>query len=83
MYYVYLLISKKDQKFYIGSTSDLKRRLQEHNSGENTSTQHRKPFKLIYYEVFLNKQDAKSREKYLKSGYGRRQLKEILKNTLK
>ncbi len=52
MYYVYLLFSDKDSKFYTGSTNDLKRRLQEHNVGNVKSTKHRRPLKLIYYEVY-------------------------------
>ncbi len=52
MHYVYILISKKDGKFYTGSTNDLKRRLDEHNGGKVESTRRRKPFKIIYYEVY-------------------------------
>ena len=47
MFYVYVLISLKDKKFYIGFTNDLKRRLKEHNSGKNISTKSRLPLKLI------------------------------------
>jgi len=82
MYYVYLLISEKDRGFYIGFSQNLRRRLKEHNSGKNVSTKHRKPWQLIYYEAFSNEKDAKAREVYLKSGYGRDQIKSILKNTL-
>ena len=81
-YYVYILKSNKDKGFYIGFTSDLKKRLTKHSYGEVTSTKLRKPFKLIHYEYFINKKDAKTREKFLKSGYGRKQFKAILKNTL-
>ena len=52
MYYVYVLLSEKDGRFYTRSTNDLKRRLVEHNAGKVVSTQRRKPFKLIYYEVY-------------------------------
>ena len=82
MYYVYVLKSKKDLGLYIGYTRDLKRRFEEHNVGKSLSTKNRIPFKLIYYEAFSNSGDARNREKYLKSGYGRDQLKNILKNTL-
>jgi putative endonuclease len=83
MYYVYVLKSNKDLGLYIGYTRDLKRRFTEHNSGLSLSTKNRAPLKLIYYEAFSNSTDARNREKYLKSGYGREQLKNILKNTFK
>ena len=81
-YYVYILFSEKDKKFYIGSTKDLKRRFSQHKRGENVSTSYRGPFMLIHYEYFISKKDALAREKYLKSGYGHEQLESILKNTL-
>ena len=58
MYYVYVLQSKKDDKFYTGFTTDLGRRIDEHNKGQQISTQHRIPFHLIYYEWCLNKDDV-------------------------
>lgn len=81
-YYVYVLLSTKDRRFYVGFTTDLKHRLQQHARGEVTSTKHRRPLKLIFYEYFVNKQDAKSRETFLKSGFGKRELKKALKQTL-
>lgn len=81
-FYVYILFSFKDKKLYIGFTTELKNRLIEHASGRVTATKLRRPFKLIHYEYFINKADAKAREEFLKSGYGRKQLKEFLKNTL-
>ena len=83
MYYVYILKSEKDNGLYIGYSNNLKRRFVEHNKGMSLSTKNRVPFKLIYYEAFSNSTDARNREKYLKSGYGRDQLKNILKNTFK
>ena len=83
MYYVYILHSKKDTGLYIGYTTDLKRRFAEHNNGKSLSTKNRAPFKLIHYEAFSLSSDAKAREKYLKSGYGREQLKSILSNFFK
>lgn len=80
-YYVYILKSYQDDGLYIGFTNDLKRRLIQHASGQVKSTHLRVPFKLIHYEYFINEKDAKAREEFLKSGYGRKQLKEILKNT--
>src|SRR3990167_6193338 len=82
-YYVYTLFSLKDRKFYTGYTNDLKRLLKEHISGLVKSTRIRKPFKLIHYEYFINQADAKARERFLKSGFGRKQLKASLKRTLK
>jgi putative endonuclease len=82
-YYVYILSSFKDRGLYIGFTTNLKIRLIQHAKGQVASTKFRTPFKLIHYEYFINKTDAKSREEFLKSGFGRRQIKEILKRTLK
>ncbi|MFH1867016.1 MAG: GIY-YIG nuclease family protein [Patescibacteria group bacterium] len=66
MFYFYLLRSNKDLKFYLGSTNDLKRRLNEHNIGKVFSTKLRKPFELIYYEAYKNEKDARMREHNLK-----------------
>lgn len=81
-YYVYVLLSTKDDKFYIGLTNNLKKRLQEHARGDVGSTRKRRYLKLIHYEYFINKEDAEAREKFLKSGYGHRQLRKFLKKTL-
>jgi putative endonuclease len=67
MYYIYLLKSKKDNKLYIGLTTDLKKRIIEHNQGFTRSTKHRRPFVLIYYEAYSSLKDAKIREKRLKN----------------
>lgn len=83
MYYVYILRSLKDNKLYVGKTTDLKRRLSEHNSGRVVSTKNRKPFELIFYEAFKNKTDAGKDELFFKSGYGREVIKEKLLNSLK
>jgi putative endonuclease len=80
MYYVYILQSLKKKSLYIGYTSNLKKRFKDHNSGKNLATKPFRPYMLIFYESFLNKGDAKGREKYLKSGWGRRTIKKILKN---
>jgi putative endonuclease len=82
MYYVYLLQSQKDQGWYIGFTSDLQRRIQEHNRGDTESIQSRRPFTLIYYEAYLNQKDAIGRERFLKSGSGRNFLKKQLTHFL-
>lgn len=79
-YYVYLLKSKKDGKWYTGITGDLRKRFFEHNTRKSTYTKGRGPFELIYYEASLCRKDAEEREKYLKSGNGKRYLKNRLKN---
>jgi putative endonuclease len=83
MYYVYILESLKNGDLYKGFTSDINRRLEEHNSGVTESTKNKGPWKLVYCEIFLNKYDAINREKYLKGGWGRKFLQEVLKNYLK
>jgi len=80
MFYVYILESLKDKKLYVGYTNNLRRRFEEHNSGKIDVTKYRRPFKIIYYEAYLNQQDATSREKYFKTGWGRTYLKRILEN---
>ncbi|MBP9694962.1 MAG: GIY-YIG nuclease family protein [Candidatus Magasanikbacteria bacterium] len=70
MYYVYILRSKKDQSCYIGSTENLKRRLQEHNSGNANFTSHHMPYVLAWYCVFHEKNKAIEFERYLKQGSG-------------
>jgi putative endonuclease len=82
MYYTYILLSKGDNHFYTGFTKDLKRRLAEHNTGLVASTVHRRPLKLVYYEACLNEIDAIEREKYFKSGFGRRYINNRLENYL-
>jgi len=82
MFYTYILKSKKDGKFYIGFTQDLRKRFKEHNDGKSTYTKGRGPYELIYYEACLDKEDARSRELYLKSGRGRRYINSRLKRFL-
>jgi len=79
MFYVYVLKSLKDGKFYTGSTNNLKRRFQEHCLGEEKSTRYRRPFELIYYESCLNRRDSLRREIYLKTSWGKRYIKNRLK----
>ena len=81
-YYTYILFSLKDNKLYIGSTSNLKARLSAHAKGNVVSTKHRRPLKLIHYEYFTEKEEATKREIFLKSGFGRNQLKKSLPITL-
>lgn len=81
-YYVYTLLSLKDKKFYTGFTADLKDRISRHMRGEVKSTTNRRPLKLIHCEYFIDEDDAKAREVFLKSGFGRNNLKKSLQRTL-
>lgn len=78
MYYTYVLKSKKDGKFYTGSTNNLRKRLIQHNKGLSLYTKGRGPFEIIYYEACLLEEKARSRELYLKTGMGKRYLKNRL-----
>ncbi len=82
MHYVYVLSSLTDGGFYIGYSENLRKRLREHTSGASFATSYRGQWKLIYYEAYLNQADALGRERYLKSGGGRRFLKAQLRNYL-
>lgn len=81
-FYVYILFGQKDRKLYIGYTENLKLRLGEHFKGSVVATRHRRPLTLVHYEAFTNKKDAQDRERFLKSGFGRMQLKKSLRNKL-
>jgi len=81
-YYTYVIKSSKDNKWYTGITDNLRKRFNEHNSNKVPSTKGRGPFRMIYYEACLNKNDAAAREKFLKSGMGKRYLKNRLKRFL-
>lgn len=71
MYFVYILKSQKyDDKTYIGVTSDVERRLNEHNSGASTYTKTYLPWRLISTIGFVSKEKAEEFEKYLKRGSG-------------
>ncbi len=80
--YIYVIRSEKSGRLYTGCTSDLRKRLAEHNDGKSTYTGARGPYELIYYEACLNENDAFAREKYLKSGMGKRYLKNRMKRFL-
>jgi len=78
MFYTYVLKSKKDDNLYIGFSTNLKRRLVEHNKGLVEITKNRRPFELLYYEACLDEKKAIAREKILKTGFGRSYLKRRL-----
>ena len=81
-YYVYILQSTKDLKFYIGLTSNLTLRIRQHKAGKVKSTSRRLPIKLIYFECYLLKLDAERNEKYYKTTKGREDLRKKLKDYL-
>jgi putative endonuclease len=83
VFYVYVLRSESDSGFYIGFSTNLRARLRQHQNGESFATSHRGPWKLIYYEAYKERQEAEGREKFLKSGAGRRFLRAQLRHYLK
>ncbi|PCI19735.1 excinuclease ABC subunit C [Candidatus Wolfebacteria bacterium] len=82
MFYTYVLQSQKDGRLYTGYSNNLRKRVKEHNEGSAGYTKGRGPYILIYYEACIDEQDSRSREKYLKSGKGKRYLKSRLKRFL-
>jgi len=82
MYYVYVLRSLKDYRFYVGFTSNLQTRILAHNTGKICSTKFRRPLELVYYEASKKQTDALRREKYLKSTYGKRYIRNRIKDDL-
>lgn len=80
---VYVLFSLKDHKFYTGYTTNIKRRLADHNDGKTKSTAPRRPLKLIFCEYYLAKEDAMRREKYFKITAGKKTIRLMLRESLK
>jgi len=83
MFYVYVLQSRLDRNFYTGVTSDLRKRFRDHLYGRVSSTKNRRPLKLVYFEGCLSKKDATKRETYLKTAWGKRYIKNRIKDYLK
>jgi putative endonuclease len=77
-WFTYVMRSSKDHGFYVGLTSNLERRLREHNAGYNRSTRSRRPFEIVYVEQSDSRLEARKREKFLKSGIGREFLKTVV-----
>lgn len=77
-YFVYVLRSKRDGNLYIGYSDNIERRLEEHNNGKTKSLIRRRPLFIIHKEEFDNELNARRRERFLKSGQGRKILKDIL-----
>jgi putative endonuclease len=80
MHDVYVLQSESDRGLYIGYTGDLRRRLREHQTGRAFATSYRGPWRLIYYEAYVDERDALGREEFLKSGAGRKHLRKQCRN---
>jgi putative endonuclease len=78
MFLVYILISQTTGKYYIGYTSDIDRRLAEHNRNNTNSLRNRGPFKVIYTEKFLSKEEAMFRERQIKSYHGGAAFKKLI-----
>lgn len=78
MYFVYVLRSAKDEKLYYGLTANLEYRLEEHNKGYVQATKSRTPFDLVYFETVQNLTEARKKERYFKSGFGRKYIKNKL-----
>ena len=80
MYWVYVLKSGVDEKLYYGLTSNLEQRLDQHNSGLVRSTKSRRPFKIVYHEKVSDLITARRKEKYFKSGFGRKYVARKINN---
>ncbi len=72
LYKVYVLYSVEYEKYYVGLTTDIARRLEEHNLGKTSSTKGFRPWEVVYFETFATRKEARKREKYLKTAAGRR-----------
>ena len=75
MFFVYVLLSKKDKSFYVGKTDDIVRRMKEHKQGKVKSTKHRRPFIILFYEGYFLKKIVSKRERFLKSSDGRKDIR--------
>ena len=82
MWKVYILLSIKFKKTYVGSTNDFNRRLNEHNRGKNRSTKLHRPWIPIYIEFYPSEIEARLREQELKTSTGRRYLKKVINNII-
>jgi putative endonuclease len=79
MYYVYILKSLKDERYYIGSTKNLDNRISDHNLGRTKSLRYRLPLKLVHYEKYPTQGMARKREKEIKSYKGGNAFKKLIK----
>ena len=81
MHYTYILISKNRARTYTGVTSNIKRRLKEHNSGKGKFTKPYSPFSILYLENYSTRKEAYQREAYFKSTPGKREISQLLKGS--
>ncbi len=81
-YCVYVLLSLKDKKFYIGYSINLHQRLTAHIQGNSIATSSRRPFILLFCEYYLSKHDATRRESYFKSNAGKKALRIMLRESM-
>ena len=82
MYCVYVLKSLKNDQLYVGRTSDLKKRISEHQAGKVRTTNRLNPMKLIFFEGFTSKADSIRRERYFKTSKGKSSLKQIIRDSV-
>ena len=78
MYFLYILRSKEYPKTYVGITDNLDRRLTEHNAGKSAFSRRYKPWSFVHHEQFLDRLEARKKERYYKSAAGRKIIKKIL-----
>ena len=77
MFHLYVLVSQKTGRRYVGSTQDIHERLRRHNAGHSKSTRHGVPWILVHSEAFSTRSEAEHREKYYKTGRGRDDLDQL------
>jgi len=82
MYFVYILMSDRDKRTYVGFSDNIERRLTQHNAGQVTATKHRRPLRIFHLEEVQTIKEAKERERWWKSGRGRNELKKLFKTRL-
>ena len=78
MHFVYILKSKKDERYYVGCTSDIDKRIKAHNAGKTRSLKNRRPLDLVYTEKYTSMEDAYNREKQIKSYKGGEAFKKLV-----
>lgn len=81
MFFLYILYSHSRDRYYIGTTGDLKKRLQRHNEGASPYTKIGRPWSLVYEESFTTRSEAEHRERYLKRMKSRALIERLLANT--
>ncbi len=82
-FFVYILLSLKDNGLYVGQTGDIQDRLHEHNAGKVNSTKARRPFIVLHQESYPTRAEAMKREKFLKSLYSAKFKQKLVKEYLK